>query len=208
MSIWFICEVLTRTSKRDHHGSDLGIRKQKGLSQVFKKSEGQWVLCIPVSEREASEQQTRSFATRGSGMVESSWCGALCATAEFRTPTTIIIFKVVTKPNMVGFVFLGIKLAKWHSYGWQDEKWWDKRLDRQSWIHAPNQPLEAVGVSKKFNIVQARLWVLIPCLVLQQLCFSTDMNTSVQLLNCWSSCFFSGSFASRKQQVPWKRRSV
>ena len=50
MSIWFICEVLTRTSKRDHYGSDLGIRKQKALSQVFKTRKDkefptfQWIL--------------------------------------------------------------------------------------------------------------------------------------------------------------------
>ena len=31
---------------------------------------------------------------------------------SFRTPTTIIIFKLVTKPNRVEFVFLGRKLAK------------------------------------------------------------------------------------------------
>ena len=45
-------------------------------------------------------------------MVESSLGGALCGTAKFRTPTTIIIFKLVTKPNMVEFVFLGPKLTK------------------------------------------------------------------------------------------------
>ena len=44
-------------------------------------------------------------------MVESSLGGALCGTAEFRTPTNIVIFKLVTKPNMVEFVFLGPKLA-------------------------------------------------------------------------------------------------
>ena len=44
-------------------------------------------------------------------MVESSMRGARCRIAKFRTPTTIIIFKLVTKPIMVEFVFLGPKLA-------------------------------------------------------------------------------------------------
>ena len=39
--------------------------------------------------------------------------GVLCGTAKFRTPTTIIIiFKLVTKPNMVEFVILGPSMAK------------------------------------------------------------------------------------------------
>ena len=46
---------------------------------------------------------------------------------------------------------------KWHSCGWQDEKWSDRRSGRQSWIHAPRRPLETVGVSEKFNVVQVNL---------------------------------------------------
>ena len=46
-------------------------------------------------------------------MVEYELGGAICGAAKFRTPTTIIIiFKMVTKPNMVEFVFLEPKLAE------------------------------------------------------------------------------------------------
>ena len=46
-------------------------------------------------------------------MVKFSLGGELCGTAKFRTPTTIIIiFKLVTMPNMVEFVILEPKLAR------------------------------------------------------------------------------------------------
>ena len=45
-------------------------------------------------------------------MVDSSLSGTNCGTAKFRTPTTIIIFKLVTKPQMLEFVFLESKLAE------------------------------------------------------------------------------------------------
>ena len=71
-------------------------------------------------------QAVKGIATRAPGMVEPSLGGALCGTGKFRTPTTIIIFKLVTKPNMVEFVCLDQSWQKWLSYGWQDEKWSDK----------------------------------------------------------------------------------
>ena len=46
-------------------------------------------------------------------MVECGLGGTICRTAKFRTPTTIILFKLVTKPNMVEFVFMdSTKLAE------------------------------------------------------------------------------------------------
>ena len=90
-------------------------------------------------------------------MVESSWCGALCVTAEFRTPTTIIIFKVVTKPNMVGFVFLGLKLAKMALIWVARRKVVGQKVGTTKLDSRSKKPQEAVGVSKKFNIVQAHL---------------------------------------------------
>ena len=45
-------------------------------------------------------------------MIEYELGGTICRTAKFRTPTTIIIFKLVTKPNMVEFVFMDSKLAE------------------------------------------------------------------------------------------------
>ena len=47
-------------------------------------------------------------------MVEYELGGTICRTAKFRTPTTtiIIISKLVTKPNMVEFVFMDSKLAE------------------------------------------------------------------------------------------------
>ena len=45
-------------------------------------------------------------------MVEHSLDGTICRTGKFRTPTTIIIFKLVIKPNMVEFVFMESKLAE------------------------------------------------------------------------------------------------
>ena len=56
--------------------------------------------------KEASEQQTWPE------WLSLHWRGALWRTAKFRTPTTIIIFKLVTKPNMVECVFLGLQLVK------------------------------------------------------------------------------------------------
>ena len=44
--------------------------------------------------------------------VEYGLGGAICGAAKFRTLTTIIIFKLVTKPNMVEFVFLEPKWAE------------------------------------------------------------------------------------------------
>ena len=45
-------------------------------------------------------------------MVEYKLGGTLGRTAKFRTLTTIIIFKLVTKPSMVEFVFMDSKLAE------------------------------------------------------------------------------------------------
>ena len=45
-------------------------------------------------------------------MVEYALVGTICRTAKFRTSTTIIIIKLVTKPNMVEFVFIDSKLAE------------------------------------------------------------------------------------------------
>ena len=52
------------------------------------------------------------FTARVLGMVKSSLSGALCRTTKFRTPITIIIFKLVTKPNKVEFAFLRTKVGK------------------------------------------------------------------------------------------------
>ena len=45
-------------------------------------------------------------------MIEYELGGTICRTAKFREPATIIIFKLVTKPNMVEFVFMDSKLAE------------------------------------------------------------------------------------------------
>ena len=45
-------------------------------------------------------------------MVEYELGGTICRTEKFRTPTTIIIFNLVTKPNMVEFVFMDSELAE------------------------------------------------------------------------------------------------
>ena len=45
-------------------------------------------------------------------MVEHELGGTFCSNAKFRTPTTIIIFKLVTKPNTVEFAFMDSKLAE------------------------------------------------------------------------------------------------
>ena len=80
-------------------------------------------------------------------MVKFSPGGALCGTAKFRAPTTIIIiFKLVTKPNMVEFVILGPKFAKM-ALIWVARR----KVVRQK------RPLETVGVSEKFNVVQVNL---------------------------------------------------
>ena len=90
-----------------------GSKKRTRKSSKRQKSKHKFATSQHSSKcKEASEQQTRSFATRVPGMVESSLGGAHCGTEKFITPTTIIIFKLITKPNMVEFVFLGPKLAE------------------------------------------------------------------------------------------------
>ena len=36
ITVWFICEASTRTSKRDPHGSDLDLKKQPELLRIFR----------------------------------------------------------------------------------------------------------------------------------------------------------------------------
>ena len=101
MSIWFICEVLTRTRKRDH-GSDLGRKKEAKRA----------LACLQKTERTRSSLHASGYWNSSEQrMVKFSLGGALCGTAKSRTPTTTIIFKLVAKLNMVVFVILGSKLA-------------------------------------------------------------------------------------------------
>ena len=79
------------------------LQKSKGQAQV---------PYIPASEKKPQNNKTCPFATSVPGMVASSWGGNLSRTAKFRTPATIIIFKLVTKPSMVEFVFVEPKLAQ------------------------------------------------------------------------------------------------
>ena len=61
-------------------------------------------------------------------MAKFSLGGVLCGTAKFRTPTTIIIiFKLVTKPNVVEFVILDHQWQEWRSHAWQDQDRWNQR---------------------------------------------------------------------------------
>ena len=95
-------------------------------------------------------------------MVESSLGGALCGTAKFRTPTTIIIFKMVTKPNMVEFVFLAQSWHKWHSHGWRLlEPVWPKREVQ----HCQSQP---VSSDSMFGLVPVFLQMISCVQLLQQ----------------------------------------
>ena len=69
-------------------------------------------------------------------MVESS------LTAKFRTPTTIvIIFKLVTKPNMVEFVFLGPTVGRNGTLmSGRTKNGQTNGEERQSLTHAPKRP--------------------------------------------------------------------
>ena len=72
-------------------------------------------------------------------MIEHSLCGTIDRTAKFRTSK---VFKRVTKPNMVEFVFMESNLAV--------------GKERQSRIHGPNGRLIA-GVNEKFNVVKVNV---------------------------------------------------
>ena len=75
-------------------------------------AEGQGVPKIPVKSR---TRQNNTLDPELQKFLEWSsfhWAEYFAEPQKFRTPTTIIIFKLVTKLNMVEFVILGPKLAR------------------------------------------------------------------------------------------------
>ena len=83
-----------------------GYKVAKRALPSLRNAEGQGVPYILVSIRTRQNNKLDLVCTRILGMVKFSLGGVLCGTAKI-----IIIFKLVTKPNMVVFVILG-KLAE------------------------------------------------------------------------------------------------
>ena len=144
-------------------------------------------------------------------MVKSSLGGALCNEPQkFRTPVTIIIFKLVTKPNMVEFVFVEPKVGTngnrtgGKTTNGQTNMVKDDKVDFTLRIAAGN----SMGVCEKFNIVKVNL------VSSDSMCQSCSSFLHEHILYNFSVVavvtvlFLSGSFASRQWQLPWTRRRV
>ena len=97
-----------------------GYKEATRALMSLQYAEGQGAPKIPLKIKDSSKPHTGSWTPKNLRMAKFSLGGALCETAKFRTPTTIIIiviFKLVTKP-----IILGQSMA---SHGWQDKEWWD-----------------------------------------------------------------------------------
>ena len=93
-------------------------------------------------------------------MVKFSLGGVLCGTAKFRTPTTIItitiIFKLVTKSNVVEFVILGTNLARM-ALSWVARQKVVGQKVRTTMINSRSQqPQETFGMSGKLDCCPSR----------------------------------------------------
>ena len=88
-----------------------GYKEAKRALASIQKAEGQGVPYIPVDVRTRENNKLDPAVQEYSEWLSSHWAEHFGGTANFRTPTTIIILKQVTKPNMVEFVILGPKLA-------------------------------------------------------------------------------------------------
>ena len=173
MSIWFICEVLTRTSKRDHYGSDLDIRKQKELSQVFRR------------------QKDKEFPT--SQLIlhyKNTWNGKVCtgrSTLRNRKIQNANInhhhLQAGHQAQHGGVHHLGTKVGRNGTRMGGKTKGWEG----QCRIHASNGLWKQLARARSLIVVHANPWVLVPCLVLQQLCFFIEIicTTSQFLKLLW-----------------------
>ena len=101
MSIWFLYEVLTRTSRWDHYGRDQDPTVKSTKVRRTSTSSFRFSKC-----QEVLKQWTRSFTARVPGIVTSPLDGVVCRTASTNH------HHLVTKLNMVEVVFLGPKLAE------------------------------------------------------------------------------------------------
>ena len=119
-----------------------GYQQAKRELANLQKSEGQvQVPYIPVSDSKLDPSGE-----------------ALCGTAKSRTPITIIIFKLVTKPEMVEFVFSGPKLAKM-ALAWVARRQMVRPMVKKDIFEFMLRLAvgNSFGVSEQFNVVKVNL---------------------------------------------------
>ena len=96
--------------QRERYVNLLHLRRvreaKKEVSNLQKSKREEQVLYIPVNDMRRQQNRLDPSLHKVPGKVEHSLGGTICRTAKFSTPTNIIIFKLVTKPNMVEFVFM------------------------------------------------------------------------------------------------------
>ena len=87
--------------------------------------------------------------------------GVLCGTAKFRTPTTVtIIFKLVTKPNMVEFVTLGPSMARMALSSVARPRVVGQKVKTTTTASRSEKPQETIGEPEGLDCCQSRPTIL------------------------------------------------
>ena len=105
-----------RSLDSDKHAGSLcerpGYKEATRALVRLQYAQGQRVPYIPVKSKTRQNSTLDLELKKKFRTAKFSLGGVLRETANFRTPTTIIILKLVTKPSMVEFVILGPKFAR------------------------------------------------------------------------------------------------
>ena len=88
------------------------MEAKKVLSNLHKSSREEQVPSFQISDRRRLQSRIGPSLQEYLEWSEYVLGGTICRTAKFRTPTTTIIFNLVTNPNMVEFVFMDSKVAE------------------------------------------------------------------------------------------------
>ena len=185
MSITNRCGWLLRTRFDDLAGAFWerpGYKEAKRALASFQKAAGQGVPYIPMDLTSRRNNKLDPTVQEYLGWISFHWAEHFAApqNSERQQPSSSSSSCWSPSPTWwVKFVILLPKL--WHSYGWQDPKWSDRRYERQSWIHAPKKKLLESRREREVQRCPSQLVSSHSMFSLAAVFFFTDMKSATTI---------------------------